>query len=143
MATAGPSNPNGGFAGKGGPRARYQANLQKYGTPLPILLPSSPLHPAYSAQKDKNQQSYLSSVYASLNGVNRPIVPQCKGEYDAATRSVIVRDRTDMDILFRRGFFGKGTLSRSEPTWRERRLDVLKGGSGESDVLSKRCTELM
>jgi tRNA-splicing endonuclease subunit Sen2 len=40
-----------------------------------------------------------------------------------------VVEREDMDILFRRGFFGKGTLSRSEPSWRERRIDLVKGGS--------------
>jgi len=40
-----------------------------------------------------------------------------------------------MDILFRRGFFGKGTLSRSEPSWRERRVDLVKGGSCTSTFL--------
>lgn len=42
-------------------------------------------------------------------------------------------DKTeDVEILFRRGFFGKGTLSRSEPTWRARRIDMIKGGECES-----------
>lgn len=41
-------------------------------------------------------------------------------------------NKKDIEILFRRGFFGKGTLSRSEPTWKDRRLDAIRGGGSES-----------
>ena len=132
MATAGPSRPPGDFSSKpSGPRGRYAQNNKKYGTPLPILLPSSPLHPAYQPPQKGSQPSFLSSLATSLRG-SQAIVPQCTGVYDAATRSVIVRDRKEMELLFQRGFFGKGTLSRSEPTWRDRRVDMVRGGDGES-----------
>ena len=99
-------------------------NQQKYGTPLPILLPSSPLFP-------KPAKTVLASYTPSLLSGPRIRVPQCVGRYDATTRSVWITDKDDMAILFQRGFFGKGTLSRSEPTWRNRRITDLKSGSGE------------
>ena len=135
MATAGPSRPPGDFSNKpSGPRGRYAQNNKKYGTPIPILLPSSPLHPAYQPPSKLEQQSFLSSLTSSLRG-SQAIIPQVTGVYDAATQSVIVRDRKDMELLFQRGFFGKGTLSRSEPTWRDRRVDMVRGGDGESCLL--------
>ncbi|CAG8530708.1 3257_t:CDS:2, partial [Paraglomus occultum] len=39
------------------------------------------------------------------------------GIFDRASRSVWVSKQEDIDILWRQGFFGKGTLSRSEPLW--------------------------
>jgi tRNA-splicing endonuclease subunit Sen2 len=71
--------------------------------------------------------AYTSSFTAHVE------VPKCTGVFDPLTRSVWVVDKDDMDILFRRGFFGKGTLSRSEPSWRERRVDLVKGGSCTSN----------
>ncbi|EPQ30841.1 uncharacterized protein PFL1_01739 [Pseudozyma flocculosa PF-1] len=51
--------------------------------------------------------------------------------YDPHTHTVWV---TDMDrgikVLWQRGFFGKGNLSRSEPTWRQRKI-------GEIDAMRK------
>lgn len=110
------------FSAKPTPKNRQAALNAKYGHPLPILLPNS----TQSNIKGKSR-SLLSSFTSSTDIV----VPQCKGVYDPITRSVLVTDREDMDILFRRGFFGKGTLSRSEPSWKERRVDLLKGGSSE------------
>lgn len=116
------------------PKNRQQILNAKYGSPLPILLPNSSTGLQAQNYKDKGKsksgQSILSTYAPSLTA--EIIVPQCNGVYDPITRSVWVTDREDMDILFRRGFFGKGTLSRSEPSWRERRVDLLKGGSSES-----------
>lgn len=36
-----------------------------------------------------------------------------------------------MDLAFQKGFFGKGSLSRSEPSWRARRVGLLKGGDSK------------
>ncbi|EIW72842.1 hypothetical protein TREMEDRAFT_25866 [Tremella mesenterica DSM 1558] len=99
------------------------SNQKKYGTPLPVLLPSSPL-------LSPSRNTFLGSYIPSLLSRERIEIPQCVGVYDATTRSVWVTRRDHIDILFRRGFFGKGTLSRSEPTWRERRLGDLKSGDG-------------
>lgn len=101
-------------------RQRHLSNLRKFGTPLPILLPQS--YP-------RKPQPFLSTFIPSFLSQSSPIeCPTCTGTYDPITRSVIVTDKKDIDILFQRGFFGKGSLSRSEPTWRERRLDILRDG---------------
>ncbi|KAK4688445.1 tRNA-splicing endonuclease subunit Sen2, partial [Tremellales sp. Uapishka_1] len=104
------------FSGKNANRQRAIANNQKYGTPLPMTFPSSPsgiLH------------SYLPTFLLPSNGI---AVPKCVGIFDASTSSVWVLDEGDKETLFRKGFFGKGTLSRSEPSWRERKIGLLKGG---------------
>ena len=120
-------------------RSRYQTNLKKYGTPLPILLPCSPLHPSYTPPS-KKAQSYLSTFLSIFEAPVRVEVPSCVGIYDPVTRSVWVTDRKDMEILFNRGFFGKGTLSRSEPTWRARRVDQARGG--ECELLTSYYVEI-
>src|SRR5258708_21535441 len=60
--------------------------------------------------------------------------PQCIGTFDVRTRSVWVTNTRDIEILWRRGFFGKGNLSRSEPTWLNRRVNQLAGAKGEHPV---------
>lgn len=51
--------------------------------------------------------------------------PHCVGIFDEPSRSVWIVNARDRDILWRRGFFGKGNLSRSEPSWLNRRLNQL------------------
>lgn len=46
--------------------------------------------------------------------------PQIEALYDDLTKTVWVTGEQDMMLLWRRGFFGKGTLSRSEPSWKRR-----------------------
>ncbi|KIM32860.1 hypothetical protein M408DRAFT_326578 [Serendipita vermifera MAFF 305830] len=56
------------------------------------------------------------------------------GVLDAPSRSVWVFDQEQQMTLWRKGFFGKGNLSRSEPTWLKReinRLQVEKKGGKE------------
>jgi len=131
-------------AGKGGGYARFKANNQKFGTPLPILLPTSPLHPDYieppprqpgapaaTTSSVSRGLNYLIKSYLSSTG---PVRPECIGTYDPLTRSVWVTNRADREILFERGFFGKGNLSRSDPSWAIRRAKALEGerdGRGE------------
>ena len=47
----------------------------------------------------------------------RVLNPRCKGIFDPITRSIWITDPKDRMVLWRRGFFGKGNLSRSEPSW--------------------------
>ena len=135
---SGPSRPLRDGNSKPANLSRFQANQKKYGTPLPIILPSSPLHPDYKPPASKDASSsgsskgsgLLSSFWSALE-TPRIEIPRCVGVYDPVTRSVWVEKREDMEILFNRGFFGKGTLSRSEPTWRDRRVAQVKGGDCE------------
>lgn len=112
-----------GFQSKG--RARAAANHKKYGTPLPILLPESPLYAAALASPPANSTVVRLGLFSSA----RAIVPTVVGVLDRASQSVRVSDAEDMRLLFERGFFGKGALSRSEPSWRAGRAELLKGGS--------------
>lgn len=55
--------------------------------------------------------------------------PQCTGVLDIPSKSVWVVNARDVAILWQRGFFGKGNLSRSEPTWLTRETNELKGSA--------------
>lgn len=136
--SAGPSNATqstSGASSKTEGRARHQANMRKYGNPLPILISSPKPNPSSSTILS----SYLPTFLTTQTIIEIPI---CNGTYDPRTRSVWVTDKQDMEILFRRGFFGKGTLSRSEPTWRERRIDLIKGGQCQL-ICNLRSNKLM
>ncbi|WVR05641.1 hypothetical protein IAU60_002663 [Kwoniella sp. DSM 27419] len=132
-ATAGPSTsgPSTGVKtnGQNAGRARHLANQKKYGNPLPILPPQPP---TYKGQPPSVLSSYISSLSPSSwasSSKSKIEVPQAFGTFDPITRSVWVEDEYSKDVLFCRGFFGKGSLSRSEPSWRERRVGLLKGGA--------------
>lgn len=91
------------FSGKGGAGKRNENN-RVYAKPLPVLFQDIspwPLRP-------------LLNLGLSLTKFESP---ECEAFFDPVTRSVWVINPNDAMILWRRGFFGKGNLSRSEPTW--------------------------
>lgn len=100
--------------------------------PLPVFIPQNPLslvRIAYILLKD-----YISP---------RSSIPHDAyiGYFSAATRSVHVTDPKHVRALWEMGFFGKGTLSRSEPSWLERekaRLREGKGGTSEEATRARR-----
>jgi tRNA-splicing endonuclease subunit Sen2 len=102
-------------SGKGG--ARKYENNRIYRNPLPLLFVPPP------------QAGYVSPHRVlglfGLSGV-RIENPHCEGILDLATRSVWVINEKDAMILWQRGFFGKGDLSRSEPSWYARQVNVRK-----------------
>jgi hypothetical protein len=135
------------------PRSRMALLNKKHSQPLPITLPSLPK--GSSASPPSSSSTYSTSSSTSIlssfvpsflaRTASRGIeLPTCIGTYDAPTRSVWVTDSRSKEILFNSGFFGKGTLSRSEPSWRQRRVDFLKGGECECAVHldSQDCTKL-
>lgn len=76
--------------------------------PLPPLIPHNPL-------------SLLSIFVAYLSQLIYPPKRAVYSAYfDAATCSVQVTDGVAVRALWEMGFFGKGSLSRSEPTWLDR-----------------------
>lgn len=54
--------------------------------------------------------------------------PHCDGYLDMITHSVWVVDSVHSKALWRRGFFGKGDLSRSEPSWLARQINIRQLG---------------
>jgi hypothetical protein len=115
----------GGAAGKGG-NARHKNNII-YQYPLPLILePPAPTR--------------LNTLLGHLGlSQTRILNPQCKGFFDLATRSVWIVDSKDARILWQRGFFGKGDLSRSEPNWLARQINARKAGKkgGKAAVLAQ------
>ncbi|KAH8832437.1 tRNA-intron endonuclease [Flagelloscypha sp. PMI_526] len=106
--TLAPSNRGRKGGGKGGGR-RTEAN-KIYAHPLPILFAES---------------SVVSRTLRSVLGlsVTEIINPHVHGYLDPATKSVWITNSTESMILWRRGFFGKGDLSRSEPSWLARQIN--------------------
>ncbi|KAF8630222.1 hypothetical protein AX15_003047 [Amanita polypyramis BW_CC] len=87
--------------GKAGAR-RNEIN-KVYSNPLPIIF-----EPAKTS-------SILNRI--GLDLTTKVLHPQFEGVFDTLTKSVWVTNHEHVMLLWRRGFFGKGDLSRSEPTW--------------------------
>lgn len=89
------------------------------------LLPLAPTPPSFLS-------SFLSLVpHLALSP------PLIQAIYDDLTKSVWVQGEEDMVRLWRQGFFGKGALSRSDPSWKRRvenkRAEALGGVKSESN----------
>lgn len=92
--------------------ARKQENNRIYAHPLPLLFIEPP-------------PSRIGSVLGLLGlSLTRIENPHCEGVFDPVTRSVWVLRHEQSMILWRRGFFGKGDLSRSEPSWLARQINI-------------------
>lgn len=94
--------------------ARRNENNRIYGNPLPLVFLDPP---------PTRIGSILSFLGCSLT---RVINPHCEGIFDPTTRSVWIFNPGHSLILWRRGFFGKGNLSRSEPSWLARQINNRK-----------------
>lgn len=107
---------------KGG--ARRHENDRIYAHPLPLI---------FSDPSSSRTRSILGLLGLSRSQV---INPHCEGYYDPSTRSVWVVNQRDSEILWRRGFFGKGNLSRSEPSWFVRQVKDRKSRQVDSGANS-------
>merc|ERR1712029_935021 len=92
--------------------------------PLPVLIPHNPLSLVAIAL------SYLAQVLAP------PSRPTYKGYFSSATSSIHVTDLETIRKLWEMGFFGRGSLSRSEPTWLDNRKK--KGVTAEENTAQRR-----
>lgn len=71
-------------------------------------------------------------VLTYINARSSLTNPECVGILDVLSRSVWIVNSRDTDLLWQRGFFGKGSLSRSEPSWLTRRVnEAISATSGE------------
>ncbi|TLS25948.1 hypothetical protein PpBr36_07767 [Pyricularia pennisetigena] len=83
--------------------------------PLPSFYPSNPLSLAH-----------LIYIWLKQTVFARPPNEPSKlyqGEWSPETRSVNISDAVDIRALWEQGFFGKGSLSRSEPNWLKREMN--------------------
>ncbi|KAI1918100.1 tRNA splicing endonuclease subunit sen2 [Ophidiomyces ophidiicola] len=99
--------------------------------PLPTLIPHNPLSLISVAL------SYLTYLISS------PPRELHVAYFDSSTSSIHVTDPKAIRALWEMGFFGKGSLSRSEPTWleREKRRKGLLGISTSEEATGNRRTE--
>lgn len=102
--------------------------------PLPPLIPHNPisiLHIAFT---------YIYQIFVPPS--SHPDVPY-KAYWSPETRSVHVTDAIAIRALWESGFFGKGSLSRSEPSWldREKRKRGLLVNETSEEVTNQRREE--
>ncbi|KAJ5145868.1 uncharacterized protein N7515_000432 [Penicillium bovifimosum] len=90
----------------------------------------------------------LSLISVALSYLTFLISPPCPQEvytayFDKATSSIHVTDEKAINALWQMGFFGKGNLSRSEPSWlaRERKRRGLHDGKTSEEITRLRRTE--
>ncbi|KAL4063149.1 hypothetical protein J3A83DRAFT_4380071 [Scleroderma citrinum] len=95
---------------------RRNENNRIYANPLPIIF------------DEPERRSFWRRALSPMLGISLTQVlnPHCEGTFDIATRSVWVTDMKHAMILWQRGFFGKGDLSRSEPSWLARQINARK-----------------
>ena len=92
--------------------------------PLPVLIPHNPL-------------SLVAIVLSYLTQVlSPPTQPTYNGYLSSATSSIHVTDQETVRKLWEMGFFGRGSLSRSEPTWLENQKK--KGATAEENTAQRR-----
>ncbi|KAG5647884.1 hypothetical protein DXG03_007808 [Asterophora parasitica] len=125
-----PSSRSRGGPNKGG--TRRNENNRIYANPLPVFFAEPP---------PSRIRSVLGLLGLSLTEV---VNPHCEGVFDSTTRSVWVSNPKDTILLWRRGFFGKGDLSRSEPSWLARQINNRRTGGKQmtsEEVTAKRRAE--
>lgn len=97
--------------------------------PLPVFYPNNPV-------------SLVHLVYAWLKHAIFPPPAEPStvhtGIWDPATRSVHIRDHASMRALWEQGFYGKGSLSRSEPNWLKR--EQIRRGEVAGNVIEEHTT---
>lgn len=67
--------------------------------------------------------------------------PLYVAQFDPASRTVHVTDPRSMLAFWNNGFFGKGSLSRSEPTWLSRKRRALGLIGKDEDLTAEELTE--
>lgn len=100
---------------KGGAR-RNEAN-KNYADPLPVLLD---IERAQSSYASRCTTSFLGLFGLTMIHIKTPYI---EGTLNMPTKSVWITNSADAMVLWRRGFFGKGSLSRSEPSWLARQIN--------------------
>ncbi|EPE09137.1 trna-splicing endonuclease subunit [Ophiostoma piceae UAMH 11346] len=94
------------------PRQKYALPLPVRTFPLPTFYPSNPVSLMHLAV------AWACQVLGPPSAL--PAQKVYTGTWCPATRSVNVSDPASMNDLWCQGFFGKGSLSRSEPSWLKR-----------------------
>lgn len=100
--------------------------------PLPTLVPHNPLSffhmiCVWVSQSISPQPSHFSPLY--------------EGTWSPDSRSIHVVDNRSIRGLWEQGFFGKGTLSRSEPNWMKGQMSRANKSKATSEDITKQRRE--
>ncbi|CAG8658308.1 11787_t:CDS:2, partial [Ambispora leptoticha] len=91
------------------PKVKHTLAADTCTQPLPITLSNS------------QPPSLLSTIFGYFHifktATNEKSSTATIGIFDKFSRNIIVENKEHIDLLWKSGFFGKGTLSRGEPTW--------------------------
>lgn len=90
--------------------------------PLPLLNLHNPLATLYCLGIVLSQTLFPNRTVESVSS------PIYKAHFWPASRTVHVADEATMRALWERGFFGKGSLSRSEPAWMAKQIRLWHDG---------------
>ncbi|KAL8744726.1 MAG: hypothetical protein Q9190_003063 [Brigantiaea leucoxantha] len=100
--------------------------------PVPLVTPHNPLSVLHVA---------FSYLWQFLTAPSSHPQPFYQGYFSPETLSVHITDENVMRALWEQGFFGKGSLSRSEPAWLQRekiRQGLLTGETSEQYTEKRR-----
>lgn len=138
-----------------GKKATAQKN-QLYSKPVPAALDAKSIDAQADNASDHTLWSSLCTLltlgyYTRTTQPSQNAASSAKGKekvsvyYDRQLQTVWVEDLDEgIRLLWQRGFFGKGNLSRSEPTWRQRKvneIDALRKGRMTAEQLTQQRRE--
>jgi tRNA-splicing endonuclease subunit Sen2 len=83
---------------------------RKHKDPLPITV----------ANDSFTWTQYVLNALYTLIGWQSTEERHFKGDYSREGRCICISDKSNIQEIYCKGFFGKGNLSRSEPTWSQR-----------------------
>lgn len=110
------------------PRRKGPNYAQIHSKPLPLNIhPLPAFHPTHPISLLRLAYAFLSQLISPPNSHPEHLYV---GYFSPESRSVHVTDPAQVRALWEMGFFGKGTLSRSEPSWLDREQTKLKAGGG-------------
>ena len=110
------------------PRKKGPNYAQIHSKPLPMNIHPLPFfHPTHPISLLRLAYAFLSQLISPPNSHPEHLYV---GYFSPESRSVHITDPAQVRALWEMGFFGKGTLSRSEPSWLDREQAKLKAGGG-------------
>ncbi|KAK4544281.1 hypothetical protein LTR36_004491 [Oleoguttula mirabilis] len=127
------------------PKKKGPNYAQIHSKPLPLIIhPLPAFHPSHPLSLLYLCYTYLSHLLSPPTSHLAP-ASHYTGYFSPETRSVHVTDPVHIRALWEMGFFGKGNLSRSEPSWLEReraRVEArVRGGGTAEEATGKRREE--
>ena len=130
------------------PKPKRPNYAQLHSKPLPLKThPLPAFHPSHPISLLRLSYVFLTHLFSSPSSHPEKLYT---GLFSPRTRSVHITDPDAVRALWEMGFFGKGTLSRSEPSWLQREGERLRreregnaggGKGGAAEVATQRRRE--